>query len=198
MSGTGNTSSPGVNWIAIKAEWESGKTSYRLSQEYPITRQGIDKRAKAEGWSRGEGNQQPGGWLAVAEQTNIVSDDRYKATPKRIAAILEAVNLGATYELSARANGIDVKTLKRWRDADPAFENALEVAQAQDALESIENIKKAGKRGDWKADAHRLAHHPLTKGEYGNTGAGGITIVLNIPREPIDTQAPLEGEVIEA
>lgn len=186
----------GVNWIAIKASWESGITSYQLAKEYPVTRQGIDKKAKTEGWTRDGDNQQPGGWLAVAEQTSIVSDDHYKATPKRLAAIFEAISGGAAEGIAAQANGIDPKTLQRWKRADPSLAEAIEVARAQDALRDIGNIRKAGDRGDWKASAYRLERNDLTKAAYAGQASGGITIVLNIPREPLEPV--IEGQVIEA
>ena len=190
-----NNQNPGVNWIAMKAEWEGGKTSYRLSQEYPVTRQAIDKRAKKEGWSRDAGNQQPGGWLAVAEQTNIIDEPRVGATPEKLAGILEALSAGGTQEIACRANGISPDTFRRWCERDKALAHAVDAAKSQRALKRIGNIEKAGDRGDWKASAYLLERDEQTKGSFGgHTGSGGITIVLNIPREP---ETIIEGAAIE-
>lgn len=188
---------PGVNWIAIKASWESGTTSYQLAKDYPITRQAIDKRAKAEGWSRDAGFQQPGGWLGVACQTNIIDEPRVGATPELLAGVLEAVSQGGTQEIAARAAGISPDTLRRWCERDKSLANAIDAAKSQRALKRMQNIDKAGDRGDWKASAYLLERDDLTKASFGGHSSGGVTIVLNIPREPVDITPPIEGELIQ-
>lgn len=193
MSGTGNGSL--VSWNAIKAAWESGTTSYQLAKDYPITRQAIDKRAKAEGWSRDAGNQQPGGWLGVACQTNIIDEPRVGATPEKLAGILESISAGATQEIAARAHGISPDTLRRWIERDKALEHAIDAARGQRAIKRMKSVEAAHERGDWKAAAYLLERDDMTKTQFGgHQGAGGITIVLNIPREP--ESIAIEGSVV--
>lgn len=175
--------------------YENGETAYALGKLYPVTKQGIEKRAKKEGWlsavAEGVTN-----WLTVARSTDIGSDTNRRVTPEKLAGILQAVAAGAPEGLAAQAAGFRPATLSEWKADDPSLANAIATARSQRALKRIDNIEKAGDRGDWKASAYGLERDPLTREAFAQHGmGGGITIVLNIPRD--DGPAP-KGITIDA
>lgn len=161
----------GVNWHEIKARYEAGETAYSIAFDYPITKQGIAKRAKMEGWGKGNSD-----WLTVAEQIeNVPTAPNAKSQPVLIAGILEAVSKGASETLAAQAAGIDSKTLSRWKSNSPQLSAAIRTARGQVAIERIDSIEQAHKRGDWKAAAYLLERDDTTRDDFGQTQGGAPT-----------------------
>ena len=175
-------------WLEIKARIISGETPYRIEKDLnnrgiKITRQGIAKRAKKEGWEP-DGN---GGYLSVAENLPITQREdhgvsRGLRTAERVASILQALHDGAPEYLAAEANGIAAKTLTEWKKEDPQFAAAVHQARMGNLVGQVKVIHDAGKRGDWKAADRLLQVAPETKEVFGASGGGGVTIVLNIQR----------------
>ena len=57
-----------------------------------------------------------------------------KYRPEAVARIVEAIELGATYEHAAAYGGISYQTFCNWRDAFPAFSEAAKSAEAKAAV----------------------------------------------------------------
>lgn len=92
---------------------------------------------------------------------------RSKLTPQTQKRILDAIKLGATYELAAKYGGISYETFNEWRKGKPAFSEALAQAEGDGALIWLAKIEKAASDGDWRAAAWKMERrYPDT---YGRT-----------------------------
>lgn len=188
----------GIPWNEIKARWESGESAYFIEQDLnhkgqKITRQGINARAKRDGW----GVRADGGLLAVTKDLPTVEPGHGRnlslRSPERIAAILEALNNGSPHYLACESNGVPRGTWDQWRRDDVELALAAEQARMGNLREQVQVIHKAGQRGDWKASQVLLKAAPETKDYFAeDTKPTAIQFVLNIIREPTGTI--IEGE----
>lgn len=189
----------GIPWNEIKARWESGESAYFIEQDLnrkgqKITRQGINARAKRDGWIE----KANGGLLAVAEQLPTVQAigkgiDSTKRTPEIIAAVLEDISQGVPEYLAATSQGLGERTLARWKADDEALAYQIKCARAKHLGSRVAVLTKAGDRGDWKAAQVQLKAAPETKDYFAeDTKPTAIQFVLNIIREPTGTI--IEGE----
>jgi hypothetical protein len=197
----------GLDWPTIQVRYIAGESASALAREFGVTRQGIAKRAKKEGW-----------WdhdrTTVAAATEAKSDpvtpepgcpvtppvapvivtkgkgksplDRYglRTTENAELAVKLAME-GKTYAVIAPRLGMTPSALKQWRDDDPAFNTALQDAMAVYVGERTDDITKASQRGDARAAQWIVERHPLTRHELGSgrDGGGSPTIVImNVPR----------------
>ena len=89
--------------------------------------------------------------------------------------IMEALRLGATYELAAEYAGISRSTLYNWmekgKDQDRGqyrtFLDIIKAAEAKGAIANLAMIETAARAGDWKAAAWRLERrHGYTRDGY--------------------------------
>jgi len=89
--------------------------------------------------------------------------------------IMEALRLGATYELAAEYAGISRSTLYNWmekgKDQDRGqyrtFLDTIKAAEAKGAIANLAMIETAARAGDWKAAAWRLERrHGYTRDGY--------------------------------
>lgn len=185
-----------IPWDAIKLEYETrpGVSTYDLSKRYPVTRQGIEARAKKEGWTKANHDS-----LALANATKIVQTrgpgiPADKRSPENIAQLINIIALTGNEGIAARAIGIDPNTLTRWKQTDKALVGAIQAARNQRLTELHKVIHSAADRGDWKAAERLLQTAPETRETFNqHHGSGGITIVLQVPREP----QTIKGEVID-
>lgn len=196
---------PGLDWPEIKRLYENGTTAYGLANKFPVTKQGIMKRAAKEGWVRQVFPEVAREWLPVTRQVTGTHNPAEgstkksiemirhfgKRTPQTAAKILAAIESGMPLERSAKAAGISKDTLDRWRYEDADFAASLETALGEWEENNHRAIKGATQRGDWKAAAWSLERHPSTRGVYAdpNKGHGGgpaINVVLNIGRAQIE------------
>jgi hypothetical protein len=76
-----------------------------------------------------------------------------KLTPDVRKKILDATLTGASLTDVAAYAGISTKSLKRYREQDPAFKAEFEQAEATAAVGFCLTIKRASDRGEWKAAA---------------------------------------------
>lgn len=109
-----------------------------------------------------------------------------KYTPEVRARILQALRLGATYELAAAYGGIHYDTLRTWRETKPAFSVALKEAEAVAAVGWLEKIDRAAADGVWQAAAWKLERrYPR---EYGRSVQehSGEVLVRQYVGVPID------------
>ena len=80
---------------------------------------------------------------------------RSKLTPRVQKKILEAIRLGATYEVAARAAGIGERTLYRWKERGQRakrgkfrqFWQALQQAEAEGEIRHLQTIAEEGPSG---------------------------------------------------
>lgn len=87
-----------------------------------------------------------------------------KLTPERSRKIIKAIKEGSPHETAAQSAGISVSTFYLWLEKGEQFETGqyaefsekVRQAEAQAESERIRRINKAGKEGDWKADAWYL------------------------------------------
>jgi hypothetical protein len=178
-----------IDWQQVRRRYEDGATAYAISRDLGgrPTKQGIAKRAKAEGWQKGVGSA-----LTVAAELPIVKralslTGPVKCTAERIAFILELVASGSTEKLAASAAGINPATLKRWKSDDPQLSEQLRQARAGKVAEWIGHIDRAASR-DWKAADRLLQASDEAEAFSPQMGSGGITVVLNIDRDSKSTQ----------
>jgi hypothetical protein len=78
-----------------------------------------------------------------------------KLSPDVKDRLLEAIRLGATYELACQYAGISRQSLLRYRK-DVAFVTELEKAEGQAVVGWLAKIEKAASDGEWTAAAWKL------------------------------------------
>ena len=89
---------------------------------------------------------------------------RSKLTPETHERIVDAIKMGATYELAAQAGGASYETFRRWmRDGEEAdkgqycaFYVAVKEAEGKACTRWLKVIEKAGLSGQWQAAAWKL------------------------------------------
>ena len=86
-----------------------------------------------------------------------------------VARIVQALELGATYELAARYGGISYETFNTWRKVKPAFSEAVERAEGEAVVKWLAKIELAASAGNWQAAAWKLERrYPSQYGRRGN------------------------------
>jgi transposase len=84
-----------------------------------------------------------------------------KHTPEIIAKIIEAIKMGATYELAAGYAGVSYETLRQWMRDKPAFLEDMKRAEGTAAMVWLAKIERAASDGNWQAAAWKLERrHP--------------------------------------
>lgn len=193
----------GIPWNEIKARWESGESAYFIEQDLnrkgqKITRQGINARAKRDGWEL----KPAGGLLAVTKDLPSANPEHglSKGNPETIAAILEALSTGAPHYLAAESAGVSRETWEQWRKQDSELNRLAQQARIGNLTAQVQVLHKAGQRGDWKASQALLKAAPETKDYFAeDTKPTAIQFVLNIVRGDIaqtDHGQAIEGDVI--
>ena len=203
---------PGVNWAAIEACVRAGEAMGSVARRMGVSRQAISKRAKKEGWS-------PTMDADVIAATDTVrclarpatGADRRLATegrrsPATMQRVMDMLATGASVAMAAGRIGLSPDALRDWFRADAEFQRAAEAAGAAFGAGLVERIADAGRRGDWRADAHLLDRHPATRDEFGPRpaqsaeGSGPIFIQINAPgftggayREALTGRMVVEG-----
>jgi len=107
-----------IPWNDIKNRFIGGESATSIARDYPISRQGIQKRAKKEGWS-------PDGWLEQAHRTPTPKavakpENRSqmtiaalgKRTPGNAAEICRLIERGVPHTVAAEAVSMHRDTLK--------------------------------------------------------------------------------------
>lgn len=79
-----------------------------------------------------------------------------KYTPDTVKRILDAIQMGATYELAAGYGGISHTTFYEWINTKPEFSDALKEAEGKAAVGWLAKIEKAANDGAWQAAAWKL------------------------------------------
>jgi hypothetical protein len=79
-----------------------------------------------------------------------------KYTPEVVEHILEAIRMGATYELAAQYAGIGYSTFRDWMTSKVAFSEAVKEAEGKAVVGWLAKIEKAASDGTWQAAAWKL------------------------------------------
>jgi transposase len=112
-----------------------------------------------------------------------------KRTPEYRAKILQAIELGATYELAANYAGLSYQTFNEWVKADPEFSEAVKAAEGKATVGWLAKIEKAANNGNWQAAAWKLERrYPA---QYGRTVVqnevtgkdGGPILTVKLPED---------------
>lgn len=81
---------------------------------------------------------------------------RTKYTPETVSRIVEAVRLGATYELAMAYAGIGHTQFHVWMNTKPEFAEAVKNAEGAAAVGWLAKIEQAAAEGNWQAAAWKL------------------------------------------
>lgn len=119
-----------------------------------------------------------------------------KFTPQTVEKLVQAIRLGATYELAAKSAGISYQTFNEWRAGrsfpkgttaaqKAEFSDAIEKAEGDAAVQWLAKIEKAANDGAWQAAAWKLERR--YPGQYGRTvqehvGKDNTALVVQIQR----------------
>ena len=79
-----------------------------------------------------------------------------KYTPECVNKIVEAVKMGATYELAAGYAGVSEAQFYEWKKRKPEFLEAIKKAEGVAALVWLAKIEQAATAGEWQAAAWKL------------------------------------------
>ena len=141
------------DWDAIRDRYESGESSYKISASmggYP-TRQGIEKRAKREGWLKisRDAKEAARKLLSIKNPTfpRAPSDELGDFSQENAAKILTAFELGATPKIAAELVGLTVKQLRDWMNKDHQFSMEIMSRDAQCNGELLSKIVRLQTNG---------------------------------------------------
>ena len=79
-----------------------------------------------------------------------------KYTPETARKVLDAIRMGASYEIAAKYAGITADTLANWRARYSDFSVELATAEGAAAVGWLAKIEKAANEGTWQAAAWKL------------------------------------------
>ena len=88
-------------------------------------------------------------------------------------------------------------SLNRWVDRDDQFALLVRQAESEAVRFKLQNIKKAGDRGDWKADSWYLER--TQKQIFGNetNKLGAMNLHININRDTSLEPVTIEAETVD-
>ncbi len=105
-------------------------------------------------------------------------------TPENAKRIMDALRMGATYELACNYAGISADTFQRWRASDAAFAAQIKEAEGAAAVGWLAKIEKAANDNVWQAAAWKLERrYPEQYGRQVVTqqATGRIIVDLDTP-----------------
>ena len=196
-----NQSKPGVNWAEIQARFNDGQAAFSLAKEYDVSRQSITKRANKEGWANVQHKVKLARKVVKATTETTTNKDKERqpttiATTKPLhvqkfgkdtvevrEAILALLRDGNPKMIAAQASGISIDSFNRWVQKDLHFASLVREAESVAVVSRLQNIQKAGNRGDWKADSWYLER---TQREiFGNNDNknNALAVQINIHRD---------------
>lgn len=79
-----------------------------------------------------------------------------KLTPEVQERIVQAISMGATYELASQFGGIHYDTFNEWMKGKPDFSEAVKAAEGRAVVGWLAKIEKAASDGNWQAAAWKL------------------------------------------
>jgi hypothetical protein len=196
-----NQAKPGINWAEIQARFNDGESAYSLANDYDVSRQSITKRASKEGWGGVQHKVKLARKVVQATTQATTNEDKERhtttiATTKPLhvkkfgkdtievrEAILALLRDGNPKMIAAQASGVSYDSFNRWVQRDQHFASLVREAESVAVVSRLQNISKAGKRGDWKADSWYLER---TQREiFGNNDNknNALAVQINIHRD---------------
>ena len=117
-----------------------------------------------------------------------------KYTSERAQTAVDAIKLGATYDLAAAAAGISYETFNEWRKRFSEFSEAINVAEGAAVVTWLTRIEAAATDGVWQAAAWKLErrypqHYGKQVIEQQHTGKDGGALLIQtvrIHQPPVD------------
>lgn len=161
-------------WADIRRRYEAGETAGAISRSLggSPSKVAIAKRAKKEGWTVTERLSEK--YPALANGNSLIDIDKLgQDLPENRAVIVALLGEGCSYKLAASAVGISDRTLRDWREKDPAFAAKCQAARAADMAEVMASIKRMAKT-DFNAAKFKAERDSLTRDEYGPPARGGL------------------------
>ena len=129
-------------------------------------------------------------WLQRAQNVTVPSGqpnraDMAKRNPTKIAAILQLLSEGVSYNAAAEANGVTYRTFKAWREQSPELDNLAKEAVATAYAQREANIATDK---TWKAQVAWLAarKHMFADPDWTsqqNQGSSGITVNITLRQD---------------
>lgn len=203
-----NQSKPGIDWAEIEARFNNGLSAYTLAKEYDISRQAINKRAIREGWPAVKHKvklaravvkavRQPEVTKKVTSEVTTearqplaipITRHRHvqkfdKDTVETREAILALLRDGNPKVIATQASGVSLETFNMWLKNDLILSAMVREAESMAVVQRLQNIQKAGNRGDWKADSWYLERtHRETFGSN-EIKNGALAVQINIHRD---------------
>jgi len=117
-----------------------------------------------------------------------------KLNPDVQARIVEAIDMGATYELAAQAGGVSIDSFSLWMKkgedgkTEPycGFYGAIKESEGRAAVMWLKVIEKAAREGTWQAAAWKLERR--YPNQYGRTVVQTEHKVVDEHRLPSDSE----------
>ena len=81
---------------------------------------------------------------------------RTKYTPDVVQRVVQAIDMGATYDLAAAYAGVSPSTFYTWIQSKPEFSEAIKSAEGRAAVKWLAKIEQAASDGTWQAAAWKL------------------------------------------
>ena len=196
-----NQAKPGINWAEIQARFHDGETPYSLASHYDVSRQSIMKRASKEGCVNVQHKVKLARKVVTATTETTTDKDKERhtttiATTKPLhvkkfgkdtievrEAILALLRDGNPKMIAAQASGISIDSFNRWVQKDLHFASLVREAESVAVVSRLQNIQKAGNRGDWKADSWYLER--TQREVFGNNDNknNALAVQINIHRD---------------
>ena len=119
------------------------------------------------------------------------------ATPAQRKAYLDALALGMTKTLAAKAACVDRNTPDDWCERDPEYAAKVEEAMGSRLMRHFRTVTKAAQQGDWRASVWLLSVlHPEECGkqrlEVTGKNGGPVQVDLEIQQARAMFRAALE------
>lgn len=121
---------------------------------------------------------------------------RSKYSPEVVQRIVQAIGLGATYDLAAKYGGVSIDTFNVWRDSKSEFSDALKEAEGRAVVGWLAKIEKAATDGNWQAAAWKLERrypHDYGRRVQEHTGKDGGPVAVRITDIVAEIPASLGG-----
>lgn len=104
-----------------------------------------------------------------------------KYNPERVANIIQAIELGATFVIAANSAGVSENTFYRWMKEYPEFDEAVNKAASKAAIRWLAKIEQAASQGNWQAAAWKLERRfPRDYGRHIIEHDGAIDYVIDL------------------
>tara|TARA_R100001163_G_scaffold447_1_gene649 strand:+ start:866 stop:1513 length:648 start_codon:yes stop_codon:yes gene_type:complete len=191
-----------VDWETIEYRVKNGESTFTIAKDFDVSRQAIDKRARKYGWkhftksvtkARSIAEKKTGMQLqpsprAVAQMQYVKTATQKfdKDTPERRHSLLSLLRQGVPRVHAARSSGISLSTLNRWMEGDKEFGSECSAAESDAVASRLQNIKKAGDKGDWRADSWWLEKTQRETFGQKDSNNNSLAVQINISRGDTD------------